>query len=46
MKTKKTFDAVAMVRAIRDHHYELTKSMTTEERAAFYWEGGQKALKI
>jgi len=35
---KKTFDAVRMVREIRDQHYEETKDMTTDERIAFYRE--------
>ena len=30
-----TDDAVAMVRAIRDRHYEETKHMTTEEKRAY-----------
>ena len=40
---KKAFDAVEMVRRIRDAHYEQTKDMTPEERLAFYREKGQKA---
>lgn len=36
MDRKKTFDAVQMVREIRDRHYEQTKDMTPEERVAFY----------
>jgi hypothetical protein len=39
---KKTFDAVEMVREIRDQHYQETKDMTTEERIAFYREKAQK----
>jgi hypothetical protein len=39
---KKTFDAVEMVREIRDQHYQETKNMTTEERVAFYREKAQK----
>jgi hypothetical protein len=39
---KKTFDAVKMVREIRDQHYQETKDMTTEERIAFYREKAQK----
>lgn len=35
---KKTFDAVQMVRRIRDQHYEKTKDMTTDERIAVYRE--------
>lgn len=37
-KAKKTFDAVAMRRRIRDRHYEATKNMTSEERPAYYHE--------
>ena len=40
---KKAFDAVEMVRRIRDAHYEQTKDMTPEERLTFYRERGQKA---
>lgn len=40
---KKAFDAVEMVRRIRDGHYEQTKDMTPKERLAFYREKGQKA---
>lgn len=39
---KKTFDAVKMVREIRDQHYQETKDMTTEERIALYREKAQK----
>ena len=35
-RKKKAFDAVKMVREIRDAHYEQTKDMTKEERIAFY----------
>jgi len=35
---KKTFDAVRMVREIRDQHYQKTKDMSTDERIAFYRE--------
>ena len=35
-RKKKTFDAVKMVREIRQAHYEQTKEMTTEERIEFY----------
>ena len=31
-------DTIAMVRAIRDRHYELLKNATPEERIAFYRE--------
>ena len=43
MEKGKRFDAVAMVRQIRDRHYEQTKDMTEEERLAFYLEKGGKA---
>ena len=36
-----TDDAVAMVRAIRDRHYEETKDMTPEEK----WEYDQRRLE-
>ena len=39
---KKTFDAVKMVREIRDQHYEETKKMSAEERIAFYREKARK----
>ncbi len=42
MDRKKTFDAVQMVRQIRDCHYEQTKDMTPEERVAFYREKAQR----
>lgn len=42
-RKKKTFDAVKMVRKIRNAHYEKTKGMTKEERLAFYREKGQEA---
>ena len=38
MEMKKTFDAVKMVRMIRDSHYEETKAMTVAERLAYYRE--------
>ncbi len=38
MDRKKTFDAVQVVREIRDRHYEQTKDRTAEERVAFYRE--------
>lgn len=41
-RKKKTFDAVKMVREIRDQHYEQTKDMSQEERVAFYREKAQK----
>ena len=43
MEKKKSFDAVAMVRKIRDAHYEQTKDITEAERLAFYREKGRKA---
>ncbi len=43
MEKKKRFDAVAVVRKIRDAHYEQTKAMTAQERLAFYQEKGRKA---
>lgn len=42
-RKKKTFDAVEMVRSIRDSHYEQTREMTKEERLAFYREKGREA---
>lgn len=39
---KKTFDAVRMVREIRDQHYEETKDMTPDERIAFYREKAER----
>ena len=36
MGAKKTFDAVEMVRHIRDEHHEQLKDRTIEERLAFY----------
>ena len=41
--TRKTFDAVEMVRRIRDAHFQQTKQMTVEERLAFYRQKGQQA---
>lgn len=38
MEKKKSFDAVAMVRQIRDAHYEQLKDKSIEERLAFYRE--------
>ena len=35
---KKAFDAVAMVRRIRDAHYEQFKDKPIEERLAYYKE--------
>ncbi len=44
MKTKsaKPFDAVAMVRAIRDQIYQETKDLNTEERIRYFRTRGQK----
>lgn len=36
MEKRKSFDAVAMVRKIRDAHYEHLKDKSVEERLAFY----------
>jgi hypothetical protein len=35
---KKTFDAVAFTRQVRDAHYEELKDATAEERIRFYEE--------
>ncbi len=43
MEKTKRFDAVRMVRQIRDAHYEQTRQMTKEERLAFYKEKGAQA---
>ena len=43
MEKTKSFDAVRMVRQIRDAYYEQTKQMTKEERLAFYKEKGEQA---
>jgi hypothetical protein len=43
MENKKDFDAVAMVRKIRDEHYEETRHMTPEERLRHNRERGKKA---
>jgi|GEM_PF-4299183 hypothetical protein len=43
MEKRKRFDAVRMVRQIRDAHYEQTKHMTKDERLAFYQEKGRRA---
>jgi hypothetical protein len=42
MKNKQ-FDAVEMVRKIRDANYEQTKQMTREERLVFYQQKGRQA---
>ncbi|MFT5367471.1 MAG: nucleosome binding factor SPN SPT16 subunit [Candidatus Latescibacterota bacterium] len=36
MAKNKTFDAIEMVRRIRDDHHEQLKSKTVKERLAFY----------
>jgi len=33
------------IHKIREYHYELTKNMTFEERAAFYNEGAKEFLE-
>ena len=38
MDRKKTFDAVRMVREIRDEHHEKLKGKSWQERVAFYEE--------
>lgn len=38
---KKKFDAVAMVRKIRDKNYRLTKGMTVKQRLDFYHKGAE-----
>lgn len=43
MAKKKNFDAVEMVRDIRDAHYEQIKDMTRKERLAFYRNRGKEA---
>ena len=43
MEAKKTFDAVAFVRKVRDASYEATKDMTPQERVAWYRERARKA---
>ncbi|MEW5931152.1 MAG: hypothetical protein AB1941_27120 [Gemmatimonadota bacterium] len=40
---KKEFDAVEMTRRIRDHHYELLKDASPQERIRFIRE---KALRM
>ncbi|HEV2146555.1 MAG TPA: hypothetical protein VGR37_03985 [Longimicrobiaceae bacterium] len=39
---KKDFDAVAMTRRIRDHHYQLLKDASPEERIRFIREKAQR----
>jgi hypothetical protein len=43
---KKNFDAIKMVRGIRDAHYEQTKNMTPQERLTFYRDKGQEAQEM
>ncbi len=45
MKTNKVemFDTVAVVRAVRDRIFEETKSLSAEERIAYFRSHGQKA---
>ncbi len=43
--TKKNFDAVKMVRLIRDAHYDEMKHMTGEERLVYYQEKSRQARK-
>ncbi|NBC18644.1 MAG: hypothetical protein GVY18_15175 [Bacteroidetes bacterium] len=38
MDQKKTFDAVKMVREVRDRHHEALKDKSWQERVAFYEE--------
>ncbi len=42
---KKKFDAVAMVRKIRDKNHQLTKGMTVKEKIAFYNRGAEELHK-
>lgn len=37
-----TIDTMALIRQIRDNHYECLKGKTHEERIAFYREQAQK----
>ena len=39
---KKDFDAVEMTRRIRDHHYELLKDASPQERIRFIREKAQR----
>ena len=45
METKEKFDAVGIVRRIRDAHYHQTEGMTMAERLAYYREQGLKARR-
>ena len=42
---KKKFDAVKMVRKIRDKNYRLTKGMSTKQKLNFYHEGAEELHK-
>lgn len=33
------------IHKIREYHYELTKNMSSKERAAFYKDGAERVLK-
>ena len=41
-RKRKTFDAVKMVRRIRDRHHQKLEGGTKEDRLAFYKERAQK----
>ena len=45
MERKKTFDAVKMVRKIRNEHHEKLKDKSWQERVAFYKEEAQTLRK-
>ena len=42
---KKKFDAVDMVRKIRDKNYILTKGMTVKQKLSFYRKGAEELHK-
>ena len=42
---EKTFDAVMMVRKIRDKHYEETRNMTYKDRMALYRNKSREILQ-
>ena len=42
---RKKFDAVSMVRKIRDKNYRLTKGMTVKRRLDFYRKGAEALHK-
>lgn len=44
--TRKKFDAIAWVRAVRDQHHELTKDMTPTERLQFDHDRAQRAQEV